>query len=88
METFVKFIPEYLNLVVMALSVYALYKLELVYMQERKHRQPSKERKRSGDTIVVVEPGLLKMMIRDRFAQCGVLLIAVPDIPVLIKLFS
>lgn len=90
-EKLVPFIPELLNMAVMGACLFVLYKLEILYMKEIARRQANpkqRARSRTGDTIVVVEPGIIKTILRDRFAQMGVLLIAVPDIPVLVKLFA
>jgi len=89
MNQLLPFIPELLNVIIMFTCLFVLYKLEILYMQKlSKRKAPPKDRKRQGDTIIVVEPGILKTILRDRFAQMGVLLIAVPDIPVLVKLFA
>lgn len=88
MNELLPFIPEFLSFLIVGAAFVAIYRLEILHIEEIRKRAPAKERKRSGDTIVVVEPGIIKTILRDRFAQLGVLLIAVPDIPGLIKMFS
>lgn len=82
MQELIPFIPEALSLLLAVGCLYTLYKLEVLYLQELRKRPRMKK------TDVLVDTGLWRILLRDRLAQTVVALIAIPDIPVLVKLFS